>query len=90
MCAANGKIACLAPVPRRSRARRDTASFVACAGHVEIMQLVISSKGCSKDAVTSQGNSALHLAALNAREPACKLLVKCILRPEPCAPRASA
>ncbi|KAJ1491848.1 ankyrin repeat-containing domain protein [Baffinella frigidus] len=44
-------------------------------GHLEMMQFIISHKGCVKDSVTNQGNTALHLAALNDREPACKLLI---------------
>mmetsp|Transcript_7206 Transcript_7206/g.11368 ORF Transcript_7206/g.11368 Transcript_7206/m.11368 type:complete len:100 (-) Transcript_7206:263-562(-) len=44
-------------------------------GHVEAMQYILGQKGSEINAETKLGNSALHLAALNAREPACKLLV---------------
>jgi len=39
------------------------------------MQYILGQKGSEINAETKLGNSALHLAALNAREPACKLLV---------------
>eukprot|EP00291_Cryptomonas_curvata_P012176 CAMPEP_0172203058 /NCGR_PEP_ID=MMETSP1050-20130122/31043_1 /TAXON_ID=233186 /ORGANISM="Cryptomonas curvata, Strain CCAP979/52" /LENGTH=255 /DNA_ID=CAMNT_0012881171 /DNA_START=185 /DNA_END=950 /DNA_ORIENTATION=- len=44
-------------------------------GHLEAMQIILSQKGVDKNPRTLQGNTPLHLAALNNREPAIKLLV---------------
>ena len=39
------------------------------------MQFVLNQKGCDPDIQTKLGNTAVHLAALNARAEACKLLI---------------
>mmetsp|Transcript_17132 Transcript_17132/g.43165 ORF Transcript_17132/g.43165 Transcript_17132/m.43165 type:complete len:161 (-) Transcript_17132:91-573(-) len=44
-------------------------------GHIEVMQYIINADGTNKDIQTHQGNTPLHLAAINDREKACKLLV---------------
>ena len=44
-------------------------------GHVEVMQFILNQKGCDPNVQTNLGNTAAHLAALNARTEACKLLV---------------
>lgn len=44
-------------------------------GHVEVMQFILNQKGCDPNIQTKLGNTAAHLAALNSREEACKLLI---------------
>jgi ankyrin repeat protein len=47
-------------------------------------QIILSQKGVDKNPRTLQGNTPLHLAALNNREPAIKLLVKSVHRENFC------
>ena len=44
-------------------------------GHIEVMQYLMNADGANKDVQTHQGNTPLHLAAINDREKACKLLI---------------
>jgi ankyrin repeat protein len=44
-------------------------------GHVEVMQFLLDQKSCEPDIRTKLGNNAVHLAALNTRVEACKLLI---------------
>jgi ankyrin repeat protein len=46
-------------------------------------QIILSQKGVDKNPRTLQGNTPLHLAALNNREPAIKLLVKSVFQKGP-------
>ncbi len=46
-------------------------------------QIILSQKGVDKNPRTLQGNTPLHLAALNNREPAIKLLVKSVFQKAP-------